>query len=185
MGNDSVHGGNGNDTLWGESGDDRLNGGDGDDVLFGGQGTDYLVGGKGADTYVFSLGEGKDTIVDNVGGHNALQFGQNISVNDLHIDVATDVRGNTDWKITIKGSEGDSITINDQFVSGKTDAVIDTFRFDEGTLSLQDLMGRLSGNGNISNLSAVNTHTERMSYSSVNTADVHDDAASVANAGII
>ena len=185
IGNDSVHGGNGNDTLWGESGDDRLSGGDGDDVLFGGQGTDYLVGGKGADTYVFSLGEGKDTIVDNVGEHNALQFGQNISVNDLHIDVATDVRGNTDWKITIKGSEGDSITINDQFVSGKTDAVIDTFRFDEGTLSLQDLMGRLSGNGNISHLSAVNTHTERMSYSSVNTADVHDDAASAANAGII
>ena len=185
IGNDSVHGGNGNDTLWGESGDDRLSGGDGDDVLFGGQGTDYLVGGKGADTYVFSLGEGKDTIVDNVGEHNALQFGQNISVNDLHIDVATDVRGNTDWKITIKGSEGDSITINDQFVSGKTDAVIDTFRFDEGTLSLQELMGRLSGNGNISHLSDVNTHTERMSYSSVNTADVHDDAASAANAGII
>ena len=185
IGNDSVHGGNGNDTLWGESGDDRLNGGDGNDVLFGGQGTDYLVGGKGADTYVFSLGEGKDTIVDNVGEHNALQFGQNISVNDLHIDVATDVRGNTDWKITIKGSEGDSITINDQFVSGKTDAVIDTFRFDEGTLSLQELMGRLSGNGNISNLSDVNTHTERMSYSSVDTADVHDDTAVAANAGII
>ena len=185
IGNDSVHGGNGNDTLWGESGDDRLSGGDGDDVLFGGQGTDYLVGGKGADTYVFSLGEGKDTIIDNVGEHNALQFGQNISVNDLHIDVATDVRGNTDWKITIKGSEGDSIIINDQFVSGKTDAVIDTFRFDEGTLSLQELMGRLSGNGNISHLSSVNTHTERMSYSSVNTADVHDDAASAANAGII
>ena len=186
IGNDSVHGGNGNDTLWGESGDDRLNGGDGNDVLFGGQGTDYLVGGKGADTYVFSLGEGKDTIVDNVGEHNALQFGQNISVNDLHIDAITDVRGNIDWKITIKGVEGDSITINDQFVSGNTnDAVIDTFRFDEGTLSLQELMGRLSGNGNISNLSDVNTHTERMSYSSVNTADVHDDTAVAANAGII
>ena len=186
IGNDSVHGGNGNDTLWGESGDDRLNGGDGNDVLFGGQGTDYLVGGKGADTYVFSLGEGKDTITDNVGEHNALQFGQNISVNDLHIDAITDVRGNTDWKITIKGSEGDSITINDQFVSGNTNnAVIDTFRFDEGTLSLQELMGRLSGNSNISNLSDVNTHTERMSYSSVDTADVHDDTAVAANAGII
>ena len=186
IGNDSVHGGNGNDTLWGESGDDRLNGGDGNDVLFGGQGTDYLVGGKGADTYVFSLGESKDTITDNVGEHNALQFGQNISVNDLHIDAITDVRGNTDWKITIKGSEGDSITINDQFVSGNTnDAVIDTFRFDEGTLSLQELMGRVSGNGNISNLSDVNTHTERMSYSSVDTADVHDDTAVAANAGII
>ena len=185
IGNDSIHGGNGNDTLWGESGNDRLNGGDGNDVLFGGQGTDYLVGGKGDDTYVFSLGEGKDTITDNVGEHNALQFGQNISVNDLHIDAITDVRGNIDWKITIKGSEGDSITINDQFVSGKADAVIDTFRFDEGTLSLQELMGRLSGNGNISHLSAVNTHTERMSYSSVDTVDVHDDTASTANAGII
>mgnify|MGYP000260884521 CR=1 FL=1 len=186
IGNDSVHGGNGNDTLWGESGDDRLNGGDGNDVLFGGQGTDYLIGGKGADTYVFSLGEGKDTITDNVGEHNALQFGQNISVNDLHIDAITDVRGNIDWKITIKGSEGDSITINDQFVSGNTnDAVIDTFRFDEGTLSLQELIGRLSGNGNISNLSDVNKHTERMSYSSVDTVDVHDDTAVAANAGII
>lgn len=186
LGNDSVHGGNGNDTLWGESGNDRLNGGDSNDVLFGGQGTDYLVGGKGADTYVFSLGEGKDTITDNVGEHNALQFGQNISVNDLHIDAITDVRGNIDWKITIKGSEGDSITINNQFVSGNTnDAVIDTFRFDEGTLSLQELMGRLSGNGNISNLSDVNTHTERMSYSSVDTADVYDDTAYTANAGII
>ena len=186
IGNDSVHGGNGNDTLWGESGDDRLNGGDGNDVLFGGQGTDYLVGGKGADTYVFSLGEGKDTITDNVGEHNALQFGQNISVNDLHIDAITDVRGNIDWKITVKGSEGDSITINDQFVSGNTNnAVIDTFRFDEGTLSLQELMGRLSGNDNISNLSDVNTHTDRMSYSSVDTVDVHDDTASTANAGII
>ena len=186
LGNDSVHGGNGNDTLWGESGNDRLNGGDGNDVLFGGQGTDYLVGGKGADTYVFSLGEGKDTITDNVGEHNALQFGQNISVNDLHIDAITDVRGNIDWKITVKGSEGDSITINDQFVSGNTNnAVIDTFRFDEGTLSLQELMGRLSGNDNISNLSDVNTHTDRMSYSSVDTVDVHDDTASTANAGII
>ena len=186
MGNDSIHGGNGNDTLWGESGNDRLNGGDGNDVLFGGQGTDYLVGGKGADTYVFSLGEGKDTITDNVGEHNALQFGQNISVNDLHIDAITDVRGNIDWKITVKGSEGDSITINDQFVSGNTNnAVIDTFRFDEGTLSLQELMGRLSGNDNISNLSDVNTHTDRMSYSSVDTANVHDDTASTANAGII
>ena len=185
-GNDSIHGGNGNDTLWGESGNDRLNGGDGNDVLFGGQGTDYLVGGKGADTYVFSLGEGKDTITDNVGEHNALQFGQNISVNDLHIDAITDVRGNIDWKITVKGSEGDSITINDQFVSGNTNnAVIDTFRFDEGTLSLQELMGRLSGNDNISNLSDVNTHTDRMSYSSVDTVDVHDDTASTANAGII
>lgn len=186
MGNDSIHGGNGNDTLWGESGNDRLNGGDGNDVLFGGQGTDYLVGGKGADTYVFSLGEGKDTITDNVGEHNALQFSQNISVNDLHIDAITDVRGNIDWKITVKGSEGDSITINDQFVSGNTNnAVIDTFRFDEGTLSLQELMGRLSGNDNISNLSDVNTHTDRMSYSSVDTVDVHDDTASTANAGII
>jgi putative iron-regulated protein frpC len=186
MGNDSIHGGNGNDTLWGESGNDRLNGGDGNDVLFGGQGTDYLVGGKCADTYVFSLGEGKDTITDNVGEHNALQFGQNISVNDLHIDAITDVRGNIDWKITVKGSEGDSITINDQFVSGNTNnAVIDTFRFDEGTLSLQELMGRLSGNDNISNLSDVNTHTDRMSYSSVDTVDVHDDTASTANAGII
>ena len=186
MGNDSVHGGNGNDILWGESGDDRLNGGDGNDVLFGGQGTDYLVGGKGADTYVFSLGEGKDTITDNVGEHNALQFGQNISVNDLHIYAITEVRGNTDWKITIKGSERDSITINDQFVSGNTNnAVIDTFRFDEGTLSLQELMGRLSDNGNISNLSNVNTHTERMSYSSVDTADIHDDTAVAANTGII
>ena len=44
-----------------------------------------------------------------MGEHNALQFGQNISVNDLHIDAITDVRGNIDWKITVRDQKGTAL----------------------------------------------------------------------------
>ena len=90
LGSDVLHGGNGNDTLYADGRDvslgqgkadlslsatdkDRLYGGQGDDKLFGGHGDDLLEGGKdndrlegglGFDTYNFSIGDGKDTVLD-------------------------------------------------------------------------------------------------------------------------
>ena len=61
-GNDSLYGGTGNDTLIGGEGADSLNGGDGNDTLTGGLGNDALSGGAGNDTYLFSKGDGSDTI---------------------------------------------------------------------------------------------------------------------------
>ncbi|WP_091753513.1 calcium-binding protein [Methylobacterium sp. ap11] len=70
-GADRIDGGAGNDVLDGLEGDDALAGGDGDDVLRGGRGADRLAGGRGRDTlvggagadlYLFTAGDGADTI---------------------------------------------------------------------------------------------------------------------------
>lgn len=54
-GDDTLLGGDGIDWLWGEDGDDRIEGGRGRDVVFGGD---------GSDVFVFSVGDGADTIGD-------------------------------------------------------------------------------------------------------------------------
>lgn len=54
-GDDALLGGDGIDWLWGRDGDDRIEGGAGRDVTFGG---------AGADVFVFSAGDGADTIGD-------------------------------------------------------------------------------------------------------------------------
>ena len=61
-GNDSLVGGTGNDKIYGEDGNDKLYGGDGEDTLIGGVGNDTLWGNAGADTFIYSKGDGKDTI---------------------------------------------------------------------------------------------------------------------------
>lgn len=58
-GNDGLSGGDGNDSLWGE---------DGDDFLAGDAGDDTLVGMAGNDIYVFTAGDGNDTINDFAAG---------------------------------------------------------------------------------------------------------------------
>lgn len=63
-GNDRLSGGTGNDRLLGGIGADTLTGGDGLDRLNGGAGNDQLNGGAGADRFVFSNGNGIDSIVD-------------------------------------------------------------------------------------------------------------------------
>ena len=63
-GNDALEGFNGRDILDGGAGDDVLSGYNDADVLTGGTGDDILTGGFGSDTYVFSVGDGNDTITD-------------------------------------------------------------------------------------------------------------------------
>ncbi|MFW1817700.1 calcium-binding protein, partial [Acinetobacter guillouiae] len=59
---DIIHGYSSNDQLSGLAGNDQLYGNAGNDTLIGGMGNDYLDGGSGNDTYIFSLGDGVDTI---------------------------------------------------------------------------------------------------------------------------
>ena len=70
-GNDEIYGGGGWDTLYGGADNDKLYGERGVDTIYGGAGTDTLEGGvhddildggAGADTYVFTSGDGADTI---------------------------------------------------------------------------------------------------------------------------
>ncbi len=63
-GDDDLVGLDGDDVLLGGAGRDRLGSGSGADRLQGGPGDDTLSGGTGADTYVFTAGDGADTIDD-------------------------------------------------------------------------------------------------------------------------
>ncbi|EGY28030.1 RTX protein, partial [Candidatus Regiella insecticola 5.15] len=72
-GNDTLDGGQGHDVLLGGGGDDKLFGGTGNDMLDGGKGDDILEGGEGNDTYLFTRGDGHDTLTD-IGGSDTLQL---------------------------------------------------------------------------------------------------------------
>lgn len=63
-GRDDLYSGGNADYIDGGAGDDTLVGNGGDDTLEGGKGADSLEGGSGADTFVYSLGDGNDTITD-------------------------------------------------------------------------------------------------------------------------
>lgn len=63
-GRDDLYSGGNADHLVGYAGDDTLYGNGGSDTLEGGRGNDSLVGGDGDDIFLYTLGDGKDTIVD-------------------------------------------------------------------------------------------------------------------------
>jgi|GEM_PF-744355 len=66
-GDDLVDAGEDNDQLYGSSGNDTLIGYSGSDTLTGGTGNDVLNGGDGDDTYLFTQGDGMDSIFDSAG----------------------------------------------------------------------------------------------------------------------
>lgn len=63
-GNDILKGSANSDNLYGGDGDDQLTGNGGNDLLAGGSGNDLLMGGAGSDTYIHTLGDGYDTVVE-------------------------------------------------------------------------------------------------------------------------
>ena len=75
-GKDDIRGADTAETLTGGAGADRISAGDGNDRLTGGLGDDYLIGGDGSDTYVFNIGDGRDTIRDDgFRDTDAIEFG--------------------------------------------------------------------------------------------------------------
>ncbi len=110
-GNDSLNGGAGNDTLLGGAGNDSILGGHGDDVLIGGKGNDTLDGHDGSDTYLFSLGDGHDTLAetyvntsDNYLATDIIRFAEGINVSDMRMS-------REGSNLTLHYSATDSITI--------------------------------------------------------------------------
>lgn len=65
-GNDWIAGGLGRDIIWNGKGNDTVGGGENADVIHGGEGNDFLLGtgptGGDIDTFVFTSGDGHDTI---------------------------------------------------------------------------------------------------------------------------
>lgn len=111
--NDKFIGSNLDDTLTiAGFGNDQLLGGKGDDTLSGGKGKDIMTGGRGQDTFIFNVGDGRDTItdfdpdggvgaqdhidtdftlvtsIDQVGANTVIHFGAGDTLTLLHVDKA-------------------------------------------------------------------------------------------------
>jgi Ca2+-binding RTX toxin-like protein len=144
-------------TFVGTAGNDVLTGARGDDTLTGGTGNDTLAGGAGNDTYLFTIGDGVDTITDTSlpGEGNVLQFGVGITANDLSLGVGS-------FLIRV-GTNSDALhlsTFDPTHVLGPR--TIETFRFADGTvLSYDQLVARgfeltgTTGNDTITGTSAM------------------------------
>jgi Ca2+-binding RTX toxin-like protein len=128
------------------SGYQFINGGYQDDTLYfldhsivsGGRGNDMLQGSGGNNTYLYSLGDGTDSIYDfspkiDAQGQpsiNVLRFGEGITLNDIKITAQTYAVSHGNLNIQI-GSAGDQqvlIAGFDQTATGK----IDRFEFADG-----------------------------------------------------
>ena len=156
-GNDVLTGTVRNDTLWGLAGNDILDGdlgsnalygGDGDDTLTvaqssrdnlleGGAGDDRLKGSANHDTYRFGLGDGRDTIIETLGGATSdqadeLVFGAGIAASDISA-----TRSYNDLVLQHKNGS-DQVTVSDWFASTPTFSVsakrIETVKFADGTV---------------------------------------------------
>ena len=127
-GNDIVYGTAFNDNLTGGAGNDTLEGGDGSDTLTGGAGNDILEGGEGADTFVYSAGDGNDTITDYTVGEDLITITSgNISKTEL-VDNGKQVKDLKftigDGSITVKDVGTKSISLEDSrgsYTAGGTD----------------------------------------------------------------
>jgi Ca2+-binding RTX toxin-like protein len=131
----------GNDTLWGGAGADTLIGGAGDDVLAGGSGADLLWGGSGADVYVYNLGDGSDTLIDDsgeAGGADELRFGAGISADSVGF-----VRSNGDLILTLTHSP-DQLTLRGWLAGASSPYQIETLRFADGTVWRADEVSELA-----------------------------------------
>jgi Ca2+-binding RTX toxin-like protein len=133
-GNDTVYGYGGNDFLAGERGNDKLYGGTGDDLLYGGVGDDYLDGesgtnemdgGSGNDTYVVdfsSADQVRDTIWDNSGARDLINFSFNTNVPDANWLLPMRINNGKDLLIAILPDPGDQnfASFLSSYVNGST-----------------------------------------------------------------
>jgi Ca2+-binding RTX toxin-like protein len=129
-GDDLLSGTNITDRMVGLDGDDRLSAGEGDDTLAGGAGNDSLQGGAGADTYVFTLGDGIDRLIDSeaADADNRIRFGPGIAPADLHL------AAHSSSVIIEVGDGGDLIQLeHPDPIAGDPSNVVRTLEFDDGS----------------------------------------------------
>ena len=110
-GDDLLQGAAGDDTLFGYAGVDELRGGEGNDMLEGGRDHDLLTGEAGSDTYVFSRGDGADTISDG-GDTNSIDILEFSDIDSSEITVSH--LSNGDLVFTLDGND-DQVTVQGFF----------------------------------------------------------------------
>ncbi len=111
-GDDTLIGEDGPNGLYGMGGDDILVGAGGDDLLAGGADADTLTGGLGDDIFVFTTGDGTDTVTDFAAGASGgdlidlRRLGAVASYAEV-LAAGTDVSGDTVFDF----GGGDSLTV--------------------------------------------------------------------------
>ena len=111
---DHLYGQGGNDELTGKTGDDYLEGGRGDDVLAGGTGNDELWGGEGFDRYIYSVGDGRDLVID-ADGQGRIEVNGQILSGGVRVDggVYKSSDGRHTFKVVANASQGATLLIDD------------------------------------------------------------------------
>ncbi len=117
------------DIMIGNGGNDRIQPGSGNDILIGGPGDDYLAGDYGNDTYIYNLGDGFDTILDQY-NRDTILFGPGIAWEDLQF--ASVGNSGSDLRIIIKGNPNQGMVIQN-FFSG-TSYKIEDLKFADGSI---------------------------------------------------
>ncbi|MFS2036833.1 calcium-binding protein [Polaromonas sp. CT11-55] len=127
------------DTITGTSVTDRILAGAGDDVLQGGEGDDTLDGGAGSDVYLFSRGDGFDTVNEDdstAGNVDTIRFDETVAVSDVRVS-----REGLNLYLSMDGST-DRIEIGNWFGEGAD--TVEQVEFADGTIwSKADLEARL------------------------------------------
>ena len=108
----TIYGGSKADSINGGAGNDYIEGGAGNDTLTGGAGNDTLNGGAGKNVFVYSSGDGNDTIVDFQKGKDKVKIaGGDYTAAASGNDVVITVGSGT---ITLKDAAGGKVTILDK-----------------------------------------------------------------------
>ncbi len=146
-GNNNISGSARRDNLFGEAGQDTLAGGAGNDWLVGGTGNDSLVGGAGSDTYVWTLGDGNDTINDNSSSLAEIDTLRLIGVSssDVSLTRASGGSAGNHLLVNITTPGGTQIvTVLNQLYSTSEGWGIERILFDDGTdWNLQEIHERI------------------------------------------
>ncbi|MFV0626364.1 MAG: calcium-binding protein [Alphaproteobacteria bacterium] len=98
--------------LIGSQEDDLLSGTSNDDIFTGNQGNDIINAGYGSDTFIYNLGDGFDTINNNLGENDKIIFGEGINLDNLGFK-----KENDDLIIFINNDETQGIKILNSFYS--------------------------------------------------------------------
>jgi Ca2+-binding RTX toxin-like protein len=124
-GDDVLAGYGGSDDLAGGAGDDWLRGQDGDDVLAGGSGHDTLEGGVGNDVFVFTTGDGLDTVADFQVGADFIDISSLAAITDF-VDLTANHMAQLGADLLIESGSGDQIVLVGVYVGDLSES---TFLF--------------------------------------------------------
>ncbi len=128
---DNISALDGNDTIYAGAGVDQISAGAGDDYIVGGQGDDYLIGGAGNNTYVFSVGDGSDTVYANGGTYATVEFTDIASTGLISV---IDENNN----LVLLYGNGDQVSIYKYFSNSFNK--VNQFVFNDATLTADQLL---------------------------------------------